>query len=101
MVAERELDALDRVGRQLQKRLHDMRAALLLIARNGGTSSSDIASRALRDDDVTAGQLVEVVLPSAIDERHACIRCKIRERAPGSMWCRYCAPARNATAGRD
>lgn len=101
MVAERELDTLDRVGRQLQKRLHDMRAALLLIARNGGVQSSDIASRALRDDELTAGQLVEAVIASPIDERVACIRCKIRERAPGSAWCRFCAPARNATAGRD
>lgn len=106
VVAERELDALERVGRQLAGRIHDMRAALLAISRNraGGQEAAEIATKALRDDSTAGGTLTisaPYEAPAPLDERVACIRCKTRERQPGSMWCRWCQPARNATAGRD
>ena len=102
MVADLERDTLERVGRQLALRLGDLRAAL----RNASRSSSDERTRQLaraaleHDDDLEAG--IDYRPPAPAPSRVQCVRCRMRDRSAGSLWCWACEPSRpTAAAGHD
>ena len=102
MVAEVERDTLERVGRHLTTRLEELRAALRRVSRYSSDASTRRAAHdALqRDDALEAG--VDYRPPAFEAPRVQCVRCQLRDRSAGSLWCWACEPSRpTSAAGRD
>ena len=102
VVAEAERDALDRVGRRLAGRIGELRSTLLDLSR----TSSDYLTRHTASEALHRDDAREQGVPYRAGEpdlsRIRCVRCGDRDRAPGSLWCRWCEPRRStASAGRD